>query len=155
MSKLLTGLFVALLCGIVAHQAHAQQLPSPIDLKAAYCIPVVNHSIALYANNLSSDNSPLAELQRKHHSELTSRRRRLNLFLMPRIDSLDSSSIVVALSRGKEDVSKLSEIQRVCDLKCGNVGNLDKQFDCREQCGGEYDAVKQIRTCNDLSWLPF
>jgi hypothetical protein len=158
MSKLLTRLFMALHCGIFALQAHAQQLPSPIDLKAAYCIPVVNHTIGLIApsadNLLPSDNSPFAELTRKHHSELIARRRRLNLFLTPRIAWLDSSSIVVAVSRGKEDVSKLSEIQRVCDLKCGNVGNLDTQFDCREQCGGEYDAVKQIRTCNDLSWLP-
>jgi hypothetical protein len=143
MGRILTGLFVVLICGNVALKAHAQQLPSPIDLKAAYCVPVLDYSIALL-----SDNHPM-------RSEFISRRRRLTLFLMPRIDSLDSSSIVVALSRGKEDVSKLSEIQRVCNLKCGNVGNLDKLIGCQEQCGGEYDAVKQIRTCNDLNWLPF
>lgn len=136
-------------------QSHAQQLPSPIDVKAAYCRPVVGRFLDMAATGSASDSSAYIDLIAKARVDYLDRRRRLELYLLPKLGNLVPSDLLSAQKRGQEDMAKLDEVQKACNAKCRDAENLDKHFECMAGCSGEQELIERVRGCNELGWLPF
>ena len=129
--------------------------PNPVDLKAAYCRPVVASTISLYAKSLSADApSNLHVTAKEQHDAATERRRRLEVYMLPRIDVVEPAGLLAAQARGKEDAESLSRFMLTCDAKCKNVADPQKNTSCHRQCSEGSEVVKRTRDCDDLSWLP-
>lgn len=145
----------AFLCACVFPQSHAQQLPSPIDVKAAYCRPVIGRFLDIAATGSASDSSAYADLITKARADYLDRRRRLELYLLPRLGNLVPNDLLSAQQRGQQDMSKLDQIQKSCSAQCKGTENLDKHFECMAGCSGERELVERVRECNELGWLPY
>ncbi|SAL87908.1 hypothetical protein AWB74_08315 [Caballeronia arvi] len=80
-------------------QAFAQQAPSDVDLRAAYCLPIVNQQVAVYQNALSSPGHPLpAQLEqmiKNMAADAQGRADHLKRYLQRRIADLDATALLV------------------------------------------------------------
>jgi len=97
--------------GALTVAAHARMLPTDTDLKAAYCMgisiamgPTVE-GIAKQLESFPADQygdarKTIAEI-RETVAEKRMNHKRLQLFLLPRLDALDTTGIEIALNRGK------------------------------------------------------
>lgn len=134
-----------LMAALGAAPVVAKTLPDAVDLKAAYCIPVVRAGTELG----NSDGLPepfrteVREFQEKAQQDL----RRLQLYLVPRMELLDSSPLIAAAQGAKDDQARsLAEMQNC----------MSKPSSELKTClAVESDAQKRIRSCRDLSFLPF
>jgi len=166
--------FIGILLVAISLNAHAQQFPNQVDLKAAYCIDVIQNQVAVMSTPTPNDNANrfLAEYLDKANSNL----RRLRLYLVPRLlsliqsESLDPFSISglqAASVRGKEDAMRAMHDADVCLTFCQNVKCLNKCRDgdacrtscqdmkCLSKCVEKSEARTRTQMCNDLSFLPF
>ena len=153
------GFSTTVLCSL----AGAEQLPDQTDLRAAYCIPIVKSWIAL----LPSQDSPIpasatpAERQSteeinqfmaKMRTQELERLRRLQLYVIPRLSYLDTTSMMAAMKSGEEDVARASFLADQCTTKCSGQGSA-----CISECGknssGELTA--RMKACSNTTWLPF
>jgi hypothetical protein len=129
--------------------------PNETDLKAAYCRPVVASSIAEHRRAVSANLTPqLHNAAQKRLEAAIERGRRLEFYLLPRINALKSERLLEAQGRGYTDISEAADMARACDTKCSGIGDADAATSCRRRCGDDSEALKRTRACNDISWLP-
>ncbi len=151
----------------IALSTHAQIKPPPdttstarqptqIDLRAAYCRPVVANTIGMLAQSLSDENMPanLRNAATEQHAAAITRSRRLELYILPRINVVDSAGLIAAQTRGKVDAARFSEWTQGCDLKCKSTADTQMRISCTQQCNEGSDVVTRVRDCDDVSWLP-
>ena len=146
---------------MLVSNARARELPSQVDLKAAYCIPIVKDYVSSLTSNIKSISPEaysqlppeLQELTAKTLSEGTANLRRLQLYLLPRIPYLDLFGLEAATKSGQEDVVRQAEQGKICGAKCQNEFNFTDQ-PCFVQCIAS-SLTTRMGTCHDLSWLPF
>ena len=122
------------------------QLPSDVDLKAAYCIP-----IARFASQITeSENLPesFRNSLRDSKDKGAVNLRRLNLYLIPRLSQLDAMSLIGASKSAEEDLERVNAEIRQCD----RMSSVEEALKC---IAVETEAVKRVRSCNVLSFLPF
>jgi len=132
--------------------ALAQQAPNQTDLKAAYCIPVVEQKIKVLVSGIENpsvtmsaeDYSKLAKVLHQARTDM----HRLQLYFAPRLEQLDQSSLMAARKRGLEDVERGSRDQDACLGSFQEAGRLS-------MCFKESVASIRAQACNDLSNLPF
>jgi len=157
-SNLLAALGVAATCA-----AQAQRSPNDIDLKTAYCIPIVESTANLYKQiilaqaesnpqNQAPDKRQLIEENRQVLEEQISNLNRLKQYLLPRIPYLDPVALAAAQQRGKADYSALQaaskdQAQYDCVAQC-----ITKQRDSGAQIGADV-CVKQCVPHNVLVLL--
>jgi len=129
--------------------------PTEIDLRAAYCRPVIADTIDRYAQSFSGNPSTASSVTANElYAAAVERSRRLELYMLPRIDVVEPTGLLDAQARGKKDVASLAELMRTCDAKCKNAADAQTSASCRQQCSVGSDVVKRTRDCEDISWLP-
>jgi hypothetical protein len=132
--------------------ALAQQAPNQTDLKAAYCIPVVEQRIKVLVSGIENpsvtmsaeDYAKLAKVLDQARTDM----HRLQLYFAPRLEQLDQASLMAARKRGLEDVARGSRDQEACLGSFQEAGRLS-------MCLRESEASIRAQACNDLSNLPF
>ena len=140
---------------LTASSAQAVQLPSQVDLKAAYCISVKQSQIAPFNEfsgipNLTDD---LKQMATASAEKLNSDLRHLQRYLLPRLEYLDSSAIEAAMQQAKEDLPLASLDSNACLFLCSRDGK--QGVGCLTNCSEKSGVLTRIKTCNDLSFLPF
>ena len=147
---------------MLVSNARAQGLPSAVDLRAAYCIPILQESLS-EALSLKRNaetyalSGPQKEVVEKTLSETATNLRRLQLYLLPRLSYLDPYGIEAAQQSGNEDYARHQENAKACDTKCYNIvtNNPYEHFSCVLQCNSDSPLRARTSVCADLSWLPF
>ena len=156
--------------------ASAQQLPSQVDLKAAYCIPIVQHVIAgvtSVINNTPPEvysrlSSETKELTTKQLADSDANLRKLQFYLVPRLRYLDTFALAAASKSAEEDIVRQREYVNTCEAKCQNeVRSCDAKcqnefgslrlarMSCVMKCASDSALGTRMQACHDLSWLPF
>lgn len=129
--------------------------PNEIDLKAAYCRPIVAAATAEHQKAVSADLPPsLSNAAKERLNASIQRTRRLEFYLLPRLNTLQSTGLLEAQARGYTDVASLQELARTCDSKCSGIADAAASTACRQRCGDGSDAAKRAHACDDVSWLP-
>ena len=147
----------------------AQQLPSDIELRAAYCTRILKMDAELYRGGAVAygkaiqevENSPPqpgdAKLKENLREGLNGAQRdiqnaqseldRVNSYLLPRLSYLDATAILGALHRADADITASRQMN--CSAEC------QKDLACAQRECVRHDIVARFRVCRDLSWLPF
>ena len=140
-------------CAYLPIRAFAQQPPSDIDLRAAYCIPIVNQQVAVYQNALSSPGRPLPpqleQTIKKMAADAQDRADQLKRYLQPRMADLDATALLAAAEQGKKDLQRGEQDVIQCMTSCQNDANPAA---CTSSCST--DTLARVRRCTKLDWLP-
>ena len=152
--KTISGLFVTML-GFVTLIGYAVALPTNTDLKAAYCIGVSNAAQGtMRAAKDYSDQLP-SEMRVKTQSFIAARddtRRRLELYLLACLSGLDLTGIIIATKTGENDFAVGMDGIQKCVASC----KPSNESGCEHACLDTASTITtRIRSCNDISWLPY
>ena len=164
--RMLLLVSLSVLATVIVTPTLAQEsLPTDAELRSAYCIPVLQWQITWHQEMVSSANKAPAELPeqasqldphaRENIEQLQAALNRLQSYLLPRIGHRDSSSMLLATSRGQSDLKALSAMTERCSAKCVIAGTPDDaKRACFDSCTDK-DLVSRIRACANPTWLPF
>jgi hypothetical protein len=162
-----------LLC--FAQVAVAQDsIPTDAELRSAYCVPVLQWFIRENRSELANfmeeqKNAVTPEYRQiltKKIDELQqdvavyeSALNRLQSYLLPRIQHLDPTALMLASNRGNADRQQLSSMIDRCYERCGislGVPLDDKKKECIVACQDTLkDVAARLQPCRNPSWLPF
>jgi hypothetical protein len=169
-SKLKLRVFIAMATLICQVHAQERTLPTDTDLRAAYCVKVVQSDLQMFSR-LDSEFGPIVDAyikrtdisdaeKSKAESALRDIRasrfesgenvKRLQSFILPRIASVDSTSMLLAVKRSDEDLSSFSARTAECTKSC----NTSDTAKCAENCVGP-ELIQRLKGCRTLTWLPF
>jgi hypothetical protein len=151
---------------VLTSNARAQELPSQVDLRAAYCIPILQDGLSeisslrnyVQSQSLPPEHKAVAEKTLSEAATKTvTNLRRLQLYLLPRLPYLDAYGIGAARKSGEEDIARLKELGKTCDTSCRNMfsNNPSASLSCVIQCNSNSPVRARTNVCDDLSWLPF
>jgi hypothetical protein len=163
---------LGLLCS-VSTAAWGERLPSAIEFRTAYCIPMIKWSLqqlddqqgmleielvarrrgdlpAYYAG--VSDGSLRASLESSQKQSARERLalHRLQRYLEPLIPGLDPAALRAAAQRAAADTRQLAELTGKCRVKC--VPERDYQACLMRQCDGK-DLWQRFAGCRNPNWL--
>jgi hypothetical protein len=136
---------------MLVSEAEARELPSEVDLRAAYCFPVVEHLVRMAKTSMADDPA----LREQILAEVSENLRRLRLYLLPRLPHLEMLGLAAARRRGQEDVVKFEAYHQTCDSKCNPLRYKPSWIDCTKKCSADDPFAPRLKTCSDLSWLPY
>jgi hypothetical protein len=141
---------------LLASNIEAQELPSEVDLRAAYCLPIVQHDIHFFTSATREEQDPdvKAFYDKKLIPRLTEDLRRLRLYLLPRLHHLDSVGITIAIQRAKADLAKHEADWKTCTATCDQGSNA-LYVSCVSACKTDPTFDIRLKGCADLRWLPF
>lgn len=149
MKKLMSTLLLTLI-GVSA-QAQAQ-MPTPIDLRASYCIALFQeNSPALEAfvrenPTAKASISPLLETSKNNLS-------RLQNYLVPRLQFLEPNAIFAARNQALSD---MTTINACTNRACGSNFELKSPSECKDFCNKETGGIRDKQwACSNLTWIPF
>lgn len=166
---LAVAIFTLIPCRVVI----AERLPTDTELRATYCIPIVVFDADFYRNTVQHlDGLLKSEEQRILKDPALSRKfqnakaemqqglvdsqsalRRLQLYVLPRMVNLDSTSLLIATKRAKEDVDMIRNKASACVEQC--IKSTDSS-QCISACVNlGPDITQRLESCRNLSWLPF
>jgi hypothetical protein len=159
---LMAYVLILMLTGI-AYAQESKALPSEIDLRAAYCIPIAQHLVSLMEEASKLISRPEKNTSTEVNNALTGAHndlRRLQLYLLPRIAHLQMLGIAAALQRGKEDLIQVEEYGKTCAAKCQHLEharNSDPWMACLTRCNQGNPLNSRLKTCSgsELGWLPY
>jgi hypothetical protein len=152
-----------LLVGSTARAAVAEerQLPLEIDLRAAYCLPIVRDMYRGLEEAISlgntSDNPELKALGKEILDGAAEDLRRLQQYLFPRLWYLEQDGVFLALQRGKKDSAKLDTLTKTCSATCDQRSHTPavSLSTCMQRCYAADPLGARIKACHDMYWLPF
>jgi hypothetical protein len=127
---------------------NADVLPDQTDLKAAYCFPVVRKfsEINIDENWPSEFRNRQIVIRDRNITDL----RRLQMYLLPRTSQLEKTALLLAFKRAEEDLSQVDSDIKKCDRK-NPVNDFLKCMDIQTETA----SAIRVRSCSDLSFLPF
>ena len=131
--------------------AEAQQLPSAIELRATYCVAVLQYQLALF-NSMPPDTP--AEIQSgilEEKERVSSNLHRLQRFLTPRVPRLEPASLALALDAGDQDAEHATQEAARCVDRCEDESEAGA---CLDQCREQSAVITRVRLCDDTSWYP-
>lgn len=131
--------------------AQAQQLPSSIELRATYCVAVLQYRLALF-NSMPPDTP--AEIQSgilEEKERTSSNLRRLQSFLGPRVQYLEPASLALALDAGDQDAERATQEAARCVDRCADEGDAGA---CLHECREQSAVMTRVQMCDDTSWYP-
>lgn len=146
---------ILLLTTVCSAPLLAQQLPSQVDLKAAYCIPIVQYQLQLVRGIVPGDSAQAQAAQQmraKLLSEMESRLNRLQLYLVPRIPYLEPTALLAAAKSADNDIGRSRQLGDTCRQQCAGTADIAS---CFAECGKESDVPVRMGGCSRLDWLPF
>ena len=129
-----------------------RQYPSETDLKAAYCIPVLQNAIEFMTK---FDSYPdLKSLTDKDRATLI----RIEAYLIPRIKFVDSKALIVATKSAELDLEETKRINNFCTAKFSNLDDKDKKklkeiLKCQDSEGSE--ITLRTEKCFKGNFLPY
>lgn len=158
------GVLVSLLAAVisvgVAHSQEQMQPPSETDLKASYCMGVVQGQLNIVQSAfpaLSNGGGDVPQGVQSAWREGNDRLTHLRSYLIPRLSYLDPTGLLVARNRAQQDMRQLQTPEALtCSQKCASASLSDvieEAKRCLLTCNPE--RLPRIWACNDLSWLPF
>jgi hypothetical protein len=131
--------------------AQAQQLPSAIELRATYCVAVLQFRLALF-NSMPPDTP--AEIQSgivEEKERASANLRRLQGFLAPRVPHLEPASLALALDAGDQDAEHAAQEAARCVDRCADEGDAGA---CLHECREQSAVMTRVQMCDDTSWYP-
>lgn len=122
-------LLLCTLLGVPAVAFSQKILPTDIELRAAYCMPVITHifkTIDKYEKENPTNDSVVNEITDKVYKKLAADSDRVHSYLQPKMPYLESTSILSAMNRGTADTMDLSK-----------------------------ESMERKKVCQNIDWLPF
>jgi hypothetical protein len=166
-------LFLPLLVLPAGNSIAQAPLPTETELRAAYCIPVLQDEIAdlhkLLDNIMESmaagtDDVPPAIRQEWKDSIEKSKRdlpehikaresalNRVQLFILPRMPYLDPTALLSATARARADIQENAADTHKCTSQCSTSGQFKS---CMIACVNS-DLHARLDACRNPTWLPF
>jgi hypothetical protein len=133
------------------------QPPSDNELRAAYCIGVVQVELqymaqidALFRETVPADKMGEINQQR---ADTEQRLARLRAYLLPKLSHLDAVALTVAKQRADTDAA-LAKTEGDKLLKSCPIGPPLEALKCVTNAPTT-EASSRLKACNDTSWLPF
>ena len=105
--------------------------PTETDLKAAYCIPILQNAIESMTKFEHYPN--LKNFSDKYKANLE----RVQFYLIPRIDFIDPTAVMAATKSAELDIEERKRISKFCSAKFSNLDDKDKK------------KLKELLKCND------
>ena len=162
MRKTTLMMLLVVVSAITTTLAVSKELPNEVDLQATYCVAIVKDEITLFSDSIPEQlayerkNFPLKkhdirsdEAINEMIDEAKFKFHRLQAYLVPRIQYLDTLSLQAAQSRGEEDVARRKLEVISCSNSCLNDSS------CLRKCIDEKETSKRMLKCNDLAFLPY
>jgi hypothetical protein len=152
-----------LICVIFALLASGSSLaggypPTDIDLRAAYCLPVVKMIASVFGqpqpNSGAGWSKEDLEFLQTEGDKIMSNLSRIQSYLTAKIN-VDTNAMLIAMNRSKTDMAALDRCEE--KKQCLSYFRMKEESDkchaaCNKETGGARDRVSR---CADLSWLPF
>jgi hypothetical protein len=135
---------------LIAVPAMAQNAPpTQVDLKAAYCFSVAKDMLAWTQSTAASakDSGQTPQSAVAALNDWQSRTDRLRAYVVPRLAVVENTGMVLAMSRGEDDVRQSMHDSQACAVQGGGK-------DAVEACATRSEAVMRQRSCNHLEFLP-
>jgi len=127
----------------------AMELPTPTDLKATYCLNILNYYKKVLSEK-SANESPTSQQILKETVEIAETKlQRLEAYLLPRLPYLDVTGIIFAAGRAQSDIKSMKSHLIACSQQCG------QDLNCILKCSHGAESAQQMKSCQDLSFLPF
>ncbi|MEX3671409.1 hypothetical protein AB3X82_24780 [Paraburkholderia phenoliruptrix] len=143
-----------------AHCQEQAQPPNDTDLKASYCMGVVQGQLSILQSAfpaLSNGGAEVPQGAQTAWREESDRLTHLQSYLIPRLSYRDPTGLLVARTRAQQDMAQLQTPEALaCSQTCASAllsGTVDDGKRCLRTCNPE--KLPRIWACNDLSWLPF
>jgi hypothetical protein len=137
--------------------------PTDADLKAAYCLSVIQISWRRECTAVLSDPS-VEELRKKRCHDDQTNVERLKDYLVARgylVGKKDPTPTILAGNRGSADfkdcvysTQPVNPEEVACLVKCYAQPDVEHFNACHKACPTS-DSCRRIQTCDDLSFLPF
>ena len=160
---------VALALGV----AKAERLPTDVELKAAYCLKVIQRFTIPFAvqarldmmsartydgldapSKARIDTAMKDEIKRGRDSEA-----RLKLYLLPRVSHVEPALLLAAMKEGERDAAKFRQSLAKCYAECPLPAPSDSTASAASKCGtdcAERDELAQrVARCSNLDLHPF
>ena len=146
--------------------ALADTLPTNTDLKAAYCITILNQRLAVASGtvaNTRADQRP--KVARILLTPVETNLRRLERYLLPRLADLEVTGIEAAAQSAREDYAAMNQevaacvaAPPACEIPLDDP--IAKDADIKKCLSNPCAAnpsqnTLRIRACFDTSWLPY
>jgi hypothetical protein len=163
--------FSCLLMAVSVTTFGQSPLPTEVELRAAYCIPVLQNDITNLRKVLANVDAMLGRIDeappeaRQHLTETLQESKRdtpkqiearesalnrLQLFILPRMQYLDASALLGAAARANADLQDSAAEVRRCTSECA----ANKDSSCIKTCMGS-DLQARLNACRNPTWLPF
>lgn len=177
--SVVTSLFLSLPMFFPTTAFPQRPLPTDTELRAAYCVPVLQSDIADLRKLLAEvDNSieriqdtpleirqqvlkTLQESKRDLPQKIAERESALNrvqLFILPRMRYLDTSALLGATQRGASDIQQWATVTSKCARQCRqrstDEATSDQYSSCLKTCTSG-DLEIRLSACRNPTWLPF
>ena len=162
---------------ILNEQYH--RLPNDVELNSSYCLAVMQHQysefssflISIQTSAATNTNSQQQEAQKlleeqipnlkKNIQQLSDGINHIQLFILPRMQYLDPTSILYAYSRGEEDFNKQKSEEgrrqsNQCQNRCTNIGDEGIKINgqCLKNCMEESEFNRRIFQCRSFWATP-
>lgn len=138
---------LSLLLPAFAASAQQQQLPNNADLKAAYCIPIMQSQVANFQGDTKTTDPQVKQHIAAALADVSGRLERTQRYLLPRIPYLEPTALAAARQQGISDQATSIKLVLDCAKTCETPACMDK-------CVPSEPANK-VRSCNQTDWLPF
>lgn len=155
----LIGCVALFLCQSLSAVAQ-NELPSQADLKAAYCIPVLQNTAKVLSVPIEPATPEVKAAMQKAVNKAKDDQNRIRSYLLPRLPHLDVTGIELAMKRGDDDIRQDLSIISACftaikNGSCENSQTIEGAQACYSKCMSQNEPGNRMKSCQDLSWLPF
>lgn len=135
--------------------------PTDVELRAAYCVPVMQNKVqSAEATAAAYPAGPMKDAGVESAAQATDDLNRLRAYIVPKLQYLDSQALLIANTRGQQDVAIAATAHRACFARCEPANNPNAAFSpkyltCLGSCQRESPAILRTGGCTPLNWLPF
>lgn len=141
---------------MLSSNIYAQKLiPNNVDLRAAYCISKANETVRLLTSVVGYlPTDPLDKLTERVHNDLAEEKnklKRMQGYLIPRLEYLATEPLMIAVNQFKIDDDNMSKCQKRNQCNVGDA-NFDK---CNAACKVSSGVGEKMGQCGNLAWLPY
>ena len=142
---------IALWYGISTAAIAQLQPPTDLDLKASYCLRLIQDTLSDLKDYVPGKDESLDNLVR----DARDRADRLRSYLFPRVPYLDATGLLAASQRADVDRGKYLQIVSACTGGDCAANETPTQCAVRKMACVKGDAVERVYSCAKLTWLPF
>lgn len=167
-ARFLAGMALTAVAMAALGVAKADRLPTDVELKAAYCLKVIQLFTIPFVEQARSDmmsGASLDQLDASARAKIDTieneirrskaRKARLQVYLLSRMDDLDPVPIIAAMKRGELDAADFRESLAKCFAECPSPAPTDSTWGAASKCGNrcvERDELAQrVASCGKLT----